>query len=355
MRYAIIVAAGQSNRFGGSVNKLDEKLLGKTVLQHSVDVFRRVADKIVVVGRHIEGTDFAAGGETRFLSVCNGLSRIGEQGVVAIHDGARPFITEKFVRELYEQAERYGSAVPRLQVTDTLYSVAPQSPLQRENYFTVQTPQVFDIVKLKAAYQKVAATGERERYTDDSTVFGANSNPLHFAQGLRTNVKLTYQGDLPLFRVGNGFDVHPFEVGDGFRLGGVAVPFDKKLAGHSDADVLCHALCDAILSASGNKDIGHQFPDTDPAYKGIDSTLLLRRCVEMANEGAFEVVNVAATVICQAPKIAPYIDQMAERLAQICSVSPNCVNLTATTTERLGALGNGDGIAVQATALLRKF
>lgn len=351
MRYAIIVAAGDSVRYGGDVNKLDVPLLGKTVLAHSIDVFKAVTDLVVVVGRRIEGTIYAEGGATRFLSVTSGLNSIPDDGVVAVHDGARPFVTESFVRSLYEQAERFGSAVPTLPVTDTLYRKGGIAA-NRENFFTVQTPQVFDTLLLKSAYRSVTESGG---FTDDSSVFAANGNKVHFAEGMRSNVKLTYKGDIPDFRVGNGFDVHPFTEGSGVILGGVNIPFDKKLQGHSDADALCHALCDAILSASGNKDIGHQFPDTDPAYKGIDSTLLLGRCVELANKQGFEVVNISATVICQTPRIAPYIDAISARLATVCGVTPECVSVSATTTEHLGALGNGDGVAAQAAVLLRSF
>ena len=350
MRYAIIVAAGGSSRFGK--DKLDELLLGKTVLQHSADVFRAVADEVIVVGRHIDGAVFAEGGATRHLSVVNGLRLIdrGACGTVAVHDGARPFITREFAERLFAEAERYGSAVPTLPVTDTLYGKGDMLPADRNNFFTVQTPQVFDISKLLAAAER--AEGD---YPDESTLYTAVYGGVHFTEGLRSNVKLTFESDLPDFRTGTGYDVHPFEEGSGVTLGGVTIPFDRKLKGHSDADALCHALCDAILSASGNKDIGHFFPDTDPQYKGIDSTVLLARCVHIAEQSGFETVNASAVVICQAPKIAPHIDKMAARLADILKVASCCVNISATTTERLGALGNGDGVAVEASVLMRRL
>ncbi len=349
MRYAIIVCGGISSRYGK--DKLNETLLGKPLLEHSVNALLTVADKTVVVGRRVEGAEYVPAGETRFFSVLNGLKALPDEGTVAVHDGARPFVTRAFAQMLFREAERYGSAVPRLPVSDTLYCDKDVCRIvDRESYFTVQTPQAFDLRLLKQAYEKAAANPV---YTDDSSVFAAANNALHFVDGLTENVKITYRGDLPEFRAGNGFDVHSFTEGDGVTLGGVKIPFDKKLLGHSDADVLCHAVCDAILSASGNKDIGHQFPDSDPAYKGADSTLLLARCVELAAESGFETVNVAATVICQAPKISPYADRMARRIAEICGITPSCVSISATTTEHLGALGNGDGIAAEATALLR--
>ncbi|MDE7454809.1 MAG: 2-C-methyl-D-erythritol 2,4-cyclodiphosphate synthase, partial [Clostridia bacterium] len=137
--------------------------------------------------------------------------------------------------------------------------------------------------------------------------------------------------------------------------GGVTIPYNKQLLGHSDADVLCHAISDAVLSASNNKDIGHQFPDTDERYKGANSIELLKQCVALARSSGYEVLNVSAVVICQQPKIAPYIDDITQSLAAAIKVSPTCVNLSATTTEGLGALGKGDGIAVQAQALLKRI
>ena len=352
MRYAVIVAAGNSSRFGK--DKLNEQLLGKSVLMHSVDVFQAVADVVVVVGQKVDGTICVDGGSTRFQSVVNGIKAlpVSASGVVAVHDGARPFVTREFVEMLYIEAEKYGSAVPRLPVTDTVYkkSATSVSVMDRDALFTVQTPQVFDVDKLAYAFQHA-----NKDYTDESALYLDVYGEVHFAEGLRSNTKVTYEGDLPDFRVGVGYDVHPFASGDGVTLGGVKIPFDKKLKGHSDADALCHAICDAILSASGNKDIGHQFPDTDIRYKGADSTKLLERCVEIARESGFEVVNVSAVVICQAPKIAPYIDQMAARLSPILAIAPSCINLSATTTEHLGALGHGDGIAVNAQALLKRL
>ena len=352
MKYAIIVAAGSASRYGK--DKLNEQLLGKSVLIHSVDVFKSVADVVVVVGQSVDCTLFAEGGKTRFLSVVNGMQALphNANGVVAVHDGARPFVTREFVERLYTDAEQHGSAVPRLPVTDTVYkkSKLGVKKSDRNAFFTVQTPQVFDIAKLKYAFEH--ATGD---YTDESTLYIDTYGSVNFVDGLRSNTKITYQNDLPEFKVGVGFDVHPFEIGDGVILGGVTIPFEKKLKGHLDADALCHAISDAILSASGNKDIGHQFPDTDERYRNADSTKLMEQCVHIANRSGYEVVNVSAVVICQAPKISPHIDEMATRLSQVLKVAPDCVNLSATTTEHLGALGNGDGIAVSAYALLKRF
>ena len=155
-------------------------------------------------------------------------------------------------------------------------------------------------------------------------------------------------------RIGHGYDVHRLTAGRPLILGGVHVPYDRGLDGHSDADVLCHAICDAVLSACGQKDIGHQFPVDDDAYLGADSTVLLAKCVALAAERGYEVVNVSAVVVCERPKLAPHIDNMARILGGVLGVAPSCVNLTATTSEKLGALGNGDGIAAQANVLLKR-
>ena len=351
MRYAIMVAGGTSARFGK--DKLSEPLFGKSVLQHSVDVFKAVADKVIVVGKRVSGTEFAEGGSTRFQSVKNGLSLLAgaAQGVVAVHDGARPFVTLPFVERLFAEAEQHGSAVPRLPVTDTIYQKNAHGveKIDRNTLFSVQTPQIFDLNKLRYAVER--ANGD---YTDESTLFLDTYGDVHFVDGLRSNTKVTFEQDLPEYKIGVGFDVHPFEDGDGVTLGGVKIPFNKKLKGHSDADALCHAICDAVLSASGNRDIGHQFPDTDAQYAGADSTKLLARCVELAEQNGYEVVNVSAVVICQEPKISPNIAAMEECLSKILKISRFCVNITATTTEHLGALGNGDGLAVSSEALLKR-
>lgn len=349
MRSAVIVAAGSSSRFG--TNKLQGELLNESVLQRSVDAFIGIVDEIIVVGNwKIDGVKVVQGGQTRSASVQNGLQAVSPHStVVAVHDGARPFVSRSLVQKLFEDAEKFGSAVPRLPITDTLWKDGEQSPQNRDEFFTVQTPQVFNTEKLRQAFQNSSCN-----CTDESTLFFRTFGSVHFVDGEFSNKKVTVPSDLPDFRIGTGFDVHAFGDGDGVVLGGVKIPYSKKLVGHSDADVLAHAVCDAVLSASGNRDIGCQFPDTDDKYLGADSLQLLAQCVVLAEEKGFFVKNVSAVVICQQPKIAPHIEKMAQNLAKVLKIAPSCVNLSATTTEKLGALGNGDGIAVQAQALLAK-
>ncbi len=351
MKSAIIVAGGSSVRYGK--NKLNEDLLGETVLDRAVDAFVGIADQIVVV----TGSDYVRsgvtvvkGGETRFQSVLCGLNAVSQSTtLVAIHDGARPFVSRKNVEMLFEQAEKYGSAVPCTKVAETLYN-GENTPVcvNRENYFTVQTPQVFNYQKLLPALTMQGS------FTDESSRFLAFYGDVHFVESFSANAKITYSGDLPDFKVGNGFDVHAFGEGSGLVLGGVNVPYNKKLVGHSDADVVLHAICDAVLSACGAKDIGVQFPDTDDKYLGISSSVLLKNCLKIAEEKGYEPLNVTAVVICQQPKMTPFIEKMQNNVADLLGIAENCVGISATTTEKLGALGNGDGIACQATALLIK-
>ena len=348
MKCAVIVAGGSSTRFGN--DKLNMPLFDKTVLQNTVDVFRPIVDQIVVVGAHVDGTTFAEGGQTRFLSVQNGLKMVHKNcQLVAIHDGARPFASKNLVAKLFDEAQAKGSAIPSLPVTDTVWDVSTKKVTDRNNLKAVQTPQVFDFAKIVEAFNKAP----HQNYTDESTLFYDVFVELNLVEGDRSNVKITYPGDLPTFRIGNGFDVHAFAGGDFVILGGVKIPYNKKLKGHSDADVLAHAICDGVLSASNNRDIGVQFPDTDDKYLGANSMDLLATCVQIAKDSGFEVVNVSAVVICQAPKLAPHIPQMAQNIAKVLGVDVSCVNLSATTTEKLGALGNGDGIAVESTVLLK--
>ena len=348
MKCAVIVAGGSSTRFGN--DKLNMPLFDKTVLQNTVDVFRPIVHQIVVVGAHVDGTTYAEGGQTRFLSVQNGLKMVHKNcQLVAIHDGARPFASKNLVAKLFDEAQAKGSAIPSLPVTDTVWDVSTKKVTDRNNLKAVQTPQVFDFAKIVEAFSKAP----HQNYTDESTLFYDVFGELNLVEGDRANVKITYPGDLPTFRIGNGFDVHAFAGGDFVILGGVKIPYNKKLKGHSDADVLAHAICDGVLSASNNRDIGVQFPDTDDKYLGANSMDLLATCVQIAKDSGFEVVNVSAVVICQAPKLAPHIPQMAQNLAKVLGVDISCVNLSATTTEKLGALGNGDGIAVQSTVLLK--
>ncbi len=353
MRSAVIVANGQSSRYGG--DKLSEDLLGRTVLRTCADVFFAVCDEIIIVSDESRTDDvpyakFVKGGIDRTASVKNGLAAVSADcNYVAVHDGARPFVSTELVEKLFAEAVQFGSAVPRLPLTDTVWRQKGErrEPENREELFAVQTPQVFNKTLLDRAFAEA-----KGRFTDESTMFFSVHGNVHFTDGQKCNYKITYRGDVPRFRIGEGFDVHAFGEGCGVKVGGVNIPFGKKLVGHSDADVLLHAVTDALLSASGQKDIGTLFPDNDDRYSGIDSMILLKKAADEAFYGGWEVCNVSAVIICELPKMAPYIDQMSSNIAAVLNVPALSVNISATTTEKLGALGRGDGIACRASALL---
>lgn len=350
---AVIVAGGVSARYGEK-NKLAEEYFCKSVLQHSIDVFVGLADEIIVVGDYaIDGVKCVKGGNTRFKSVKNGLAAVSTDcDVVAVHDGARPFVSRNLVQTLLKHAAEFNSAVPCVHSVDATWATnGGLRPMYGSGLVCAQTPQCFNYKMLIDAVK----TAEKENYPDESSLYFEKYGKVDFIAGETSNRKITYWGDTPEYKIGVGFDVHAFGKGSGVILGGVEIPFDKSLVGHSDADVLSHAVSDAILSASDNKDIGHQFPDTDDRYKGADSLQLLKHCVSLARMNRYEVFNVSAVVICQQPKIAPYIDTMSAKLAETLNIPQSCVNISATTTERLGALGHGDGIAAEAQVLLKKI
>lgn len=228
MKSVIIVAGGASKRFGK--NKLKEEIFDKSVLQHSVDAFLGIADEIIVVGKYsVCGAKCVKAGSTRNKSVRNGVKAVSPQcTLLAIHDGARPFVSRSLVQKLFDEAQKFGSAVPCLPVTDTLWENTDGVAQRRErnNFFTVQTPQVFHYEKLVCALQNFP-----KDFPDESTLFSQAYGEVHFVEGERSNRKLTVAQDLPVYRVGNGFDVHAFGEGNGFVLGGVHIPFDKKIAG----------------------------------------------------------------------------------------------------------------------------
>lgn len=354
MKSVIIVAYGKGQRYGA--DKLSETFLNKKVLRHTVDAFYNLADEIVIVadGKWKEDFPFAKvveGGETRTRSVRAGLKALSDKcDLVAIHDGARPFIGKGLVARLFEVASSTGSAVPCLPVTDTLFYVGDDGhPVCREDYRTVQTPQVFDRQRICDAYEQA-----EDDYTDDGTVYYNKWGDLSLVDGQLSNRKITYKGDVPQYRTGVGFDVHPLTSGDGIVLGGCRIDCNLHLVGHSDADVVVHAIMDALLSACGLPDIGHLFPDTDSTFKGIDSTKLLEEVMAIISTEGYHVVNVSAVVMAEQPRIAPHIEAMKNRLSSLLDISPDCIGISATTTEKLGIVGEGKGIAVHANALVVK-
>lgn len=375
---AIIVAAGASRRMG--FDKLSYRLPGgKTVLETSVAAFAahpQVDELILVAGGNLPACQAIAaacpkpctvvgGGATRADSVCSGL-RAAKGQLVAIHDAARPFVSEQVITDALAEAEAMGAAAPAVAVKDTIKIANDGAVVQtpdRAALFAVQTPQCF----CRNLYWKAleAVQGEKVHLvTDDCSLFELAGLPVHLTQGDYVNLKITTKEDLPVaaqnkgentMRIGHGYDVHRLVEDRKLILGGVEVPFEKGLLGHSDADVLAHALADAILGACRGGDIGKLFPDTDPAYEGADSMVLLARVMDYARELGFEFVDADCTIACQQPKITPHRDAMRANLAHALGVDVENVGVAATTTEKLGWEGQGEGIGAWAVCLLQKI
>lgn len=381
---AVVVAAGSSSRMGGSVPKQLMELCGKPVLSHTLSAFEKTpeVETVVVVCREEDMARIkeitenfskikalVPGGKTRQASVAAGVKAAGECGFVAIHDGARPLITPEEIRQVVADAKIWGASTLAAPVTDTIKTAGEQElveeTLDRSILRAVQTPQVFRKDEYVRAMEAAKAAGKD--FTDDCQLMEFSGKPVHLCPGKRSNLKLTTPEDF-LFargilmereerkngmRIGHGYDVHRLTEGRKLILGGVEIPWNKGLLGHSDADVLAHAIADALLGAAALGDIGKLFPDNDPAYKGADSLKLLAEVCRRVREAGYEVENIDATILAQAPKLRPYIDRMRENLAAACGISPGQVSVKATTEEGLGFTGAGEGMAAHSVCLLR--
>lgn len=360
---AVIVAAGESSRFGS--DKLLSVADGRTVIEGAVLPFLETecVAKIVIVtdaerrkkfemlfGRN-DRISYALGGETRTLSVISGLNALDRRcEVVLIHDGARPFLKKELILTLIREAWGKGSAIPFVTPVDSVYmNIAGGRPLpvERDNVALVQTPQAFIYREIMSAYM-----GNSASRTDDGTVFCKSGRIPNLVAGDRNNVKITYAGDGNSVFCGMGADAHRLVDGRDLIIGGVKIPYEKGLLGHSDADVLIHAIMDALLSAAGERDIGVLFPDSDDEYEGISSMTLLLRVRRILDRKNLIPLSVSGVIIAEKPKMFPYITQMKENIAAVLDLSPARVNVGATTTEGLGMIGEGDGIAATANCIL---
>jgi len=372
----VIAAAGSGRRMGAGENKVLLPLDGKPMLQHSIECFAAMDEvsEIVVVTRSEDleavrslaagiaarrPVQVVTGGETRQESVFLGLKALpGDTDWVIIHDGARPFITAELVRRGLAAVRRHlavGLAVP---VKDTIKRVREGRVVDtppRAELWAVQTPQLFSYQLILRAHEQARQKGLRA--TDDCALVEALGEPVHIVPGEYANIKVTTPEDLPPPEdslVGFGFDVHRLVPGRPLVLGGVEIPFELGLLGHSDADVLTHAVMDALLGAMGEGDIGEHFPDTDPSYAGISSLLLLERVMGLVRERSLTVGNVDAVIVAQRPKLTPWKAAIRGKLAQALGTAERQVNIKASTSEGLGFTGRGEGIAVQAVVSLRR-
>lgn len=360
----VIPAAGEGKRTGLKENKMFFCLDGEPIIKKTVRAFLNhpLVDAVCVVCAEkdsermqcILGTDviYAVGGNTRGESVYAGLKKVEDFDRVLIHDGARPFVSDGVISRTAENIAPGVCAVAGIKVTDTLKMLEGdriKTTVDRNEFFRAQTPQGFMTKEIISLYE----SGKYSDLTDDSQLFEKAGKQVKAVEGEEKNRKITTPEDVkgtPVFLTGIGYDVHRFSENRKLVLGGVEIPYEKGLLGHSDADVLLHAVCDAILGAAGEGDIGKHFPDTDERYRGIKSTVLLENVNGLIEEKGFRVVNVSAVIVAQKPKLLPYIAEMNENIARI--LKTNRVNVAATTTEKLGFEGREEGISATATVLL---
>jgi len=380
---ALLLAAGAGRRFGSPLAKQFVALGSRPVLRHAaeallphVDLLQPVGERALVsaaLGGGLTGDDgirirpAVPGGDTRQDSVRRGLEALaalpaGERpDLVLIHDGARPYVPPEVTRAVIAALDHHPGAIPAIPVADTIkrgQDGVIQTTLARESLFRAQTPQGFHfqtILDLHRAHDGTAVT-------DDAAFLERAGLPVALVAGSEDNIKLTFEGDLMrlervigpalLPRTGTGFDVHAFGPERPLLLCGVAVPHERGLAGHSDADVGLHALCDAIYGALAEGDIGRHFPPSEDNWKDADSSRFLLHARDRIAARGGVLVNADVTLICERPKIGPHATAMRERLASLLAVEIDRISVKATTTERLGFTGRGEGIACQASATI---
>ena len=376
---ALIVAAGSGSRVGGEMPKQYRLIAGKAVLAHAVDALvshPRIDRVRVVIGEGqqsafneaIAGGDVGVpiiGGATRQESVRRGLEALAVEGapdLVLIHDAARPFCPPDVIDRLLKALATNAAAVPALPAADTLMRGKGKhlgETVDRTHLNRIQTPQAFHFERILDAHRAKAS----ESFTDDATLARAALVGVVRVEGDEALNKLTLIGDFAraedrlrtrlVSRTGLGFDVHAFSSEGPIMMGGVEVPHEKGLAGHSDADVVLHAITDALLGAAGEGDIGQHFPPNDPQWKGASSDRFLLHAAGLIRDGGGIIDHVDCTVICEEPKLGPYRAAMRSNIAGLLGLPESAVNIKATTTERLGFTGRREGIAAQAVASIR--
>jgi len=383
----VIVAAGRGERAGSPEEgpKQYRRIGGRPVIAHTLERFLswpRSGPVVVVIhpddaalyATATVDVDGAAkvittfGGETRQRSVYEGLTALAgtEATHVMIHDAARPFVDHDTLdRVAAALDEGHDGVLPAMPVTDTLKRGGSDGlvheTVPRAGLYAAQTPQTFLLSSIRTAHEKAAAL-RREDFTDDASIAEWAGLPVALVEGSVDNVKLTVKRDIamadeklsqmsfPDVRTGNGYDVHQLEPGDGVTLCGVFIPHDFKLSGHSDADVAIHALTDALLATCGAGDIGDHFPPSDMQWRGAASKIFLAHAAKIVRERGGIITNADVSLIAEAPKVAPHRDRMRENLAEILGITVDRCSVKATTNEKMGFVGRGEGIAAIATA-----
>ncbi|WP_339134685.1 MAG: 2-C-methyl-D-erythritol 4-phosphate cytidylyltransferase [Candidatus Electrothrix sp. GW3-4] len=386
---AIIPAAGFGTRMGADIPKQFLELAGEPLLVRTLRVFLAHPAlhliMLVLPPKHLQSGKeqllpfltpeqqekilYTAGGETRQHSVQNGVQALPASiERIFVHDGARPLVSAEIIDRCLAGIEEHGAVIAAVPVKDTLKEVEDGTEIigtvDRSLLWQAQTPQAMDLHLLERAYEYAAATGFIG--TDEASLLEHAGVSVSVVMGSEENIKITRPKDLRIaaaflqedrkkgetMRIGHGFDAHRLGEGRKLILGGVEIPSPLGLIGHSDADVLVHALLDALLGALGEGDIGQHFPDTDEQYQGADSLKLLERVMELVHARKMRLSNADITVVCQQPRLAPYLAAMQANLKAACQTKE--MNIKATTTEEMGYTGRGEGIATHAVVLLTK-
>jgi 2-C-methyl-D-erythritol 4-phosphate cytidylyltransferase / 2-C-methyl-D-erythritol 2,4-cyclodiphosphate synthase len=381
---AVVVTAGRGTRVGQDFGpKQYRDVGGKPVIWHTLKALSsaNIFGQIIVV-IHPQDIDLirqcsaeywdkitcVAGGDTRQASVRNGLLalEIGEPDYVMIHDGVRPFVDGELLERVRDELRPDMGVLPALAVSDTLKRAGQngliEATVERANLYSAQTPQAFPFATILAAHNK-ADKAQRIDFTDDCALAEWVGLPVKIIAGSPDNIKITWKRDIELadqrlsngayfpdVRTGNGYDVHSFVPGDFVTLCGVKIAHNAKLNGHSDSDVALHALTDALLATRGAGDIGTHFPPSDPQWKGAASSIFVRYAADIIAKSGGKIANVDVTLICEAPKIGPHREAMVATISDMLGISNDRISIKATTNEKLGFIGRGEGIAAIATA-----
>ncbi|HXG87857.1 MAG TPA: 2-C-methyl-D-erythritol 4-phosphate cytidylyltransferase [Vicinamibacterales bacterium] len=378
---AIVVAAGRGERMGGQQPKQFLDLgKGRTMVEMSVAAVvdcstisevvvalpSGAVDDVTRLGRADCPVHVVTGGARRQDSVANAFARVSRDAdVVVVHDAARPFVTAKLIDQTIAAAARHGAAIAALPVRDTVKSTvvtaggerAIRATLSRDDIFLAQTPQAFR----REIFEQALAAAADTVVTDEAMLVERSGIPVHIVMGDPGNIKVTTPEDLAwargsvrqvTMRIGNGYDLHRLVAGRPLILAGVHIPFELGLDGHSDADIVCHAVTDAILGAAALGDIGRLFPDTDAQWKGADSMKLLRSAMAVVGRAGYRIANVDVTVIAQQPKLLPHIEAMRANLAAALDIEVAMVSVKGKTNEGVDATGLGHAMACHAVALI---
>ena len=379
---AIIVAGGRGTRAGGATPKQYRLLHGRSILARSVQPFLdhdAVSSVAVVirqedrelfkkyVPKHSKLREPIIGGATRQESVRLGLEALSADppNAILIHDGARPFVTKDLISRVIENLSDSAGILPALPVTDTLKRTNAEqfveTTVSRDRLFAAQTPQGFQFAEILGAHRLCAKTDSE--FTDDVAIAEAAKMAVRIVSGDSANTKITSNEDIHaaeqrldesmITRVGTGYDVHALGPGDHVTLGGIEIPFAQALVGHSDADVVLHAITDALLGTLGDGDIGTHFPPSDASLHNAPSDRFVRNAINRVKDRGGVVDHLDVTIIAEAPKIGPHRETMRTRIAGICGVEIDSVSVKATTNERIGFVGRGEGIAALGTATVR--